>query len=52
MDTRTEMLAHARHADLERLAARRRQDGLLSTCRRWVFGIFPVAEACEPCDAA
>ena len=51
MDTRIEMLAHARHDDLERRAARRRLDAVVGRCRRKLLGIFPISRASRPCDA-
>jgi hypothetical protein len=52
MDSRIEMLARARHDDLERRAARRRKDRPLATCRRRLLGFIPVGRACAPGDAA
>ena len=52
MDLRFEMLATAHTADLEREAAARRLGSLVTTCRRWVLGIFPVEQPCAPRSTA
>ncbi len=47
-----EMLSHDRHADLERRAARRRQNSLLATCRRTLLGLILIQQARTPCRPA
>jgi hypothetical protein len=45
-----ELLASARSADIDRMAAERQRRSLLTTCRRWIMGLIPVRQTgCMQC---
>ncbi len=53
MDLRMELLAQARSADVDRMAADRQRRSVLTTCRRWILGLIPVRQTgCTQCASA
>ena len=48
MDLRTEMLASAHEADVQRTLRAREQQRLIQTCRQWLLGFLPIRGACDP----
>jgi hypothetical protein len=48
-----ELLASARSADVDRMAAERQRRSLLASCRRSIMGLIPVRQTgCTPCAGA
>ena len=48
MDIPMRLVGAARSTDFAQYAADRRRDPLIQRCRRRVFGLFSVEQACTP----